>query len=89
MLWRSDPRVVLVQAVGLDLIGQLVVLTLLLLLPHELQLQSMGSGLQEQMPWLVFMLLLYPLLTNHEVVNELVISRSSFIWGAPTSVHKI
>lgn len=63
MLWRSDPRVVLLQAVVLDLIGQLLVLMWLFLWPFGLQLHQFdGSGLQDQMPWLIFMLFLYPLL---------------------------
>ena len=58
----NDPRILLLTALSLDLFGQILILALILQMPAWIGISSFGDTLQGQEPWLVFVLLLYPLL---------------------------
>jgi hypothetical protein len=57
-----DPRTTLLWALLLDWLGQLLILTLILLIPVVFNLPMGGTQLAGQYPWILFCLLLYPLL---------------------------
>ena len=61
-MWIHDPRTLLLRALLLDAIGQLGILGLILWIPPFIGVDIGGSSLQGQGPWLLFSLLLYPLL---------------------------
>ena len=57
-----DPRTTLLWALLLDWLGQLLILTLILWIPVAFNLPMGGTQLEGQYPWILFCLLLYPLL---------------------------
>ena len=57
-----DPRTLLLRALLLDAFGQLLILGLILWLPSQVGVVIGGSSLEGQGAWLLFSLLLYPLL---------------------------
>ena len=57
-----DPRTTLVWALLLDWLGQLLSLTLILWIPVVFNLPMGGTQLAGQYPWILFCVLLYPLL---------------------------
>ena len=57
-----DPRTLLLRALLLDWFGQVLILVLMLSMPAWTGIALGGETLQGQGPWLVFVLLLYPLL---------------------------
>ena len=57
-----DPRTLVLRALGLDWLGQFLILMLLVWLPAVPGLPIGGVAWSQQWPWLLFMLLLYPLL---------------------------
>jgi len=61
-LWTHDRRTLLVRALLLDALGQLLTLMLIIWLPSLLGFAIGGSSLEGQGDWLLFSLLLYPLL---------------------------
>ena len=62
-MWRHDPRMLLLSALLLDWLGQLLVLVLIICNPVWLNFSFDNLPLSEvHRPWLVFCLLLYPLL---------------------------
>ena len=61
-MWMHDPRMLLLRALLLDWLGQVVVLALILWMPAWTGIAIGGDSLKGQGPWLVFVLLLYPLL---------------------------
>ena len=61
-MWMHDPRSLILRALILDGVGQLLILGLILLIPSLLGWTIGGSSLQGQGGWLLFSLLLYPLL---------------------------
>lgn len=61
-MWRHDPRTLILWALLLDAAGQLLIIGLILLLPSLLGSTIGGSSLEGQGGWLLFSLLLYPLL---------------------------
>ena len=58
----TDLRTLMLRALLLDWIGQVLILALILLMPAWTGIDLGGHSLQGQGPWLVFLLLLYPLL---------------------------
>ena len=61
-MWRHDPRTLILWALLLDAAGQLLILGLILWLPSLLGSTIGGSRLEGQGGWLLFSLLLYPVL---------------------------
>ena len=61
-MWRLDPRVHLLLALLSDWLGELLILVLILRNPTFIGVHSTESTLQGFGSWLVFILLLYPLL---------------------------
>ena len=61
-MWMHDPRTLLVRALLLDALGQLLSLGLIIWLPSALGFAIGGSNLEGQGGWLLFSLVLYPLL---------------------------
>ena len=61
-MWMHDPRSLILRALVLDGVGQLLILGLILWIPSLLGWTIGGSSLQGQGGWLLFSLLLYPLL---------------------------
>ena len=61
-MWMTDLRTLMLRALLLDWIGQVLILALILLMPAWTGIDLGGHSLQGQGPWLVFLLLLYPLL---------------------------
>ena len=61
-MWMHDPRSLILRALILDGVGQLLILGLILWIPSLLGWTIGGSSLQGQGGWLLFSLLLYPLL---------------------------
>ena len=57
-----DPRTLILRALLLDGVGQLLILGLILWVPNWLGFAIGGSSLAGQWGWLLFSLLLYPLL---------------------------
>ena len=57
-----DPRTLLLFALLLDWVGQVLILALMLSMPAWIGMAHGFESLQEQGSWLVFVLLLYPLL---------------------------
>ncbi|CAK22531.1 sugar transferase [Synechococcus sp. CS-197] len=57
-----DPRTLLLRALLLDWLGQVLILALIIAMPAWTGVALGGDSLQGQGPWLVFVLLLYPLL---------------------------
>ena len=58
----NNPRMLLLRALLLDWLGQVLILPLILLMPAWTGIALRSYSLQGQGPWLVFVLLLYPLL---------------------------
>ena len=58
----NDLRLLLLRALLLDWLGQVLILALLFLMPAWTGIALGGDTFQGQMAWLIFMLLLYPLL---------------------------
>ena len=58
----NNPRTLLLRALLLDSLGQVLILALILALPDWIGIPLGGDSLQGQGPWLLFLLLLYPLL---------------------------
>ena len=58
----NDLRILLLRALLLDLLGQGLILALMLWVPSRIDIPLGANGLQDQGAWLVFILLLYPLL---------------------------
>lgn len=61
-MWMHDPRTLLLRALLLDWLGQVLILALILSMPAWTGVALGGDSLQGQGAWLVFVLLLYPLL---------------------------
>ena len=61
-MWMHDPRLLILLALFLDTAGQLLILGLILWIPSLLGWTIGGSTLEGQGGWLLFSLLLYPLL---------------------------
>ena len=61
-MWMHDPRTLILRALLLDAAGQLLILGLILWIPSLLGWTIGGSTLEGQGGWLLFSLLLYPLL---------------------------
>ncbi|WP_186500876.1 sugar transferase [Synechococcus sp. A15-60] len=61
-MWMHDPRTLILRALLLDAAGQLLILGLILWIPSLLGWTIGGSSLEWQGGWLLFSLLLYPLL---------------------------
>ena len=62
-MWGHDPRTLLLLALLIDWFGQLVIFAGIMLSPGWLGIPIGGiHGLEFQGPWLIFCLLLYPLL---------------------------
>ena len=61
-MWMHDPRLLILRALLLDAAGQLLILGLVLWIPSLLGWTIGGSSLEGQGGWLLFSLLLYPLL---------------------------
>ena len=61
-MWMHDPRTLILRALLLDAAGQLLILSLILWIPSLLGWTIGGSSLEGQGGWLLFSLLLYPLL---------------------------
>ena len=61
-MWMHDQRTLLVRVLLLDAFGQLVLLGLILWIPSLIGFEIGGNSLKGQGPWLLFSLLLYPLL---------------------------
>ena len=61
-MWMHDPRTLILRALLLDAAGQLLILGLILWIPILLGWPIGGSSLDGQWSWLLFSLLLYPLL---------------------------
>ena len=61
-MWMHDPRTLILRALVLDAAGQLLILGLILWIPTLLGWPIGGSSLEGQGGWLLFSLLLYPLL---------------------------
>lgn len=61
-MWMHDPRTLLVRALLLDALGQLLTLGLIIWLTSSLGWAIGGSSLEGQGGWLLFSLVLYPLL---------------------------
>ena len=61
-MWRHNPRALLLRALLLDWLGQLLILALILKMPLLAGIPLGGNSLHGQVPWLIFVLLLYPLL---------------------------
>ena len=57
-----DLRTLLLRALLLDWLGLVLILALVLWMPHWTCIALGGDSLHGQGPWLVFVLLLYPLL---------------------------
>ena len=55
-------RTLLLRALLLDWLGQVLILVVLLFMPALTGIAAEGISLQGQLAWLVFVLLLYPLL---------------------------
>lgn len=61
-MWMHDPRSLILRALLLDALGQLLILGLILWIPSLFNWAIGGSSLEGQAEWLLFSLLLYPLL---------------------------
>jgi len=61
-MWRHDPRTLILRALILDAVGQLLILGLIVWAPSLFNWTIGGSSLDGQGNWLVFSMLLYPLL---------------------------
>ena len=61
-MWANNPRTLILRAVLLDGLGQLLILGLMLWLPSLFDWTIGGSSLVGQGGWLIFSMLLYPLL---------------------------
>ena len=61
-MWGPDPRTTLVWALLLDWLGQFLILALILWIPVVFTLPMGGTQLTGQYPWILFCVLLYPLL---------------------------
>ena len=61
-MWGRDPRTLLLRALLLDWFGQILILVLIMLAPGALGVPMGGTHLAGQESWLLFCLLLYPLL---------------------------
>lgn len=62
LMLGPDPRIKLLLALLLDWFGQLLLLALIMRIPLVFDLEIGGSQLEGQYPWILFCLLLYPLL---------------------------
>ena len=61
-MWMHNPRTLIVRALLLDGAGQLLILGLILWVPSLVGLTIGNTSLEGQLSWLLFSLLLYPLL---------------------------
>ena len=61
-MWNRDPRTLLLRALLLDWLGQILILVLIMLAPSAFGVPMGGTHLAGQQSWLLFCLLLYPLL---------------------------
>ena len=61
-MWGRDPRTLLLRALFLDWFGQILILVLIMLAPAAFGVPIGGTQLVGQYSWLLFCLLLYPLL---------------------------
>ena len=61
-MWGRDPRALLFRALLLDWLGQILILILIMLAPAVFGVPIGGTQLAGQRSWLLFCLLLYPLL---------------------------
>ena len=61
-MWGRDPRTLLLRALLLDWLGQILILVLIMLAPAVFGVPIGGMQLEGQRSWLLFCLLLYPLL---------------------------
>jgi len=61
-MWGHDPRTLILRALLLDWLGQLLILLLIVVSPYWLAIPLGGPHLEGQGAWLLFCLLLYPLL---------------------------
>ena len=61
-MWGHDPRTLLLRALFLDGFGQILILVLIMLAPAAFGVPIGGTQLVGQYSWLLFCLLLYPLL---------------------------
>ena len=61
-MWMHDPRTLILRALFLDAVGQLLILGWILWFPSSLGWMIGGRSLEGQCGWLLFSLLLYPLL---------------------------
>ena len=61
-MWSHDPRKLILRALLLDALGQLLILGLIVWIPSLFNWAIGGSSLEGQGEWLLFSLLLYPLL---------------------------
>ena len=61
-MWGRDPRTLLLRALLLDWLGQILILVLIMLAPAAFSVPIGGTQLEGQRSWLLFCLLLYPLL---------------------------
>ena len=61
-MWGSDPRTLLLSALLLDWFGQVLILGLIMLTPAAFGVVIGGTQLAGQESWLLFCLLLYPVL---------------------------
>ena len=61
-MWIHDLRTLLLRALLLDWLGQVLILVFMLSIPAWTGIAIGGDSLQGQEPWLLFVLLLYPLL---------------------------
>ena len=61
-MWGRDPRTLLLRALLLDWLGQILILILIMLAPSVFGVPMGGTQLAGQESWLMFCLMLYPLL---------------------------
>ena len=61
-MWRRDPRTLIFRAVLLDWLGQLLILLLIVASPEAWSGLMGGTTVDGQVSWLMFCLLIYPLL---------------------------
>ena len=61
-MWMNDLRTLMLWALLLDWLGLVLILALVLWMPHWTGIAIGGDSLNGQGPWLVFVLLLYPML---------------------------
>ena len=61
-MWMNDLRTLMLRALLLDWFGQILILVLFLSVPAWTGIDLNAESIQVQGPWLLFVLVLYPLL---------------------------